>query len=1469
MAFNAGSIEATLTLNRNPFTEGLKAARAQAKNWSRDKIEATITPVLSQSGLTRIQQQLSRVVGKAMINPRLDQERMKAVKAQIERQVGNINVRPRLEAGAAAALRERINKLSGSMKVKTQLDPESFVKLLMRIRTTRVTMPVSLSLNRESLAELRARVKALSFTSDMSLNIDTAQSLAVLARQLADIDRQSQKASRSVEDFGHHAHGAFSRANGAMRIFIGGMPLILPVLGAAIVGAIGLIGSLVSILTVAAAGAAAFGLVAVPVFTKIKDAAKLTREEIAKLPPGIREGANALKSLTEEYQKLVQRTERNVGLALAAGFNAATAAIKTLDPVIIAMSTALQRVGEDMTRYFSSDHWLSFVRFLSNEMLPVWMSLWDIVKYLARSVMDLTVAFMPMGQWLLKAIASGMKDFSQWASTLAKDPKFHQWVEMAKEALSAFWYTLVEVIKFLFNLATALAPIGIAVFKFLGLIFEGLNKLPPEWLAAIAMGISAIFAAMMLGATPQVALAIAGVVALATAFTSLHDSSKPLRDMIDRIWTDMQTRFIPVFQALWQEIQNKVMPAVRDLKDFFEQEFVPAFEKFYFAVAPIFEWLMRVIGTELVDTFRAAILVISGLLQTLTGVLQVVSGVLTGDWSLMWEGLKNIGEGILNSIVGIFGFKMSEIVHYFQNDFGPQFKTQWEGTWNTLSTWWNDYFIVPMKTNWQIFLDGLNTVLGVEKGTVETKWAEFWDAVSRKAIEVWDGLKTTWDEFWNGPGSIGSVLSGGTPGIVTEWNAFWDGVNTKFNEIVDGIGTAWHEFWTGLLTGLGIDAGPVLEGWNKWWDDLGTGANDELDKIGTAWNEFWGAIGTWFATESAKLGAQWTAFWDGVGTKAKQIWDDLSVWWNDFWRSNISPTLQAEIDAFVTKWNEFWDGIFTKATQIWNDLKTWWNEFWGSQQATQDAGQAQSEQSWGDFWGNLGFTIGNWIREQINAWVGFWGGIRTEQDGKQTEVKGSWNEFWGSVEATAKDIWGRITGGWNGFLSGLETATRDAVAKIGAAFRTVGNMFRDPINWVIRVVINDGILAAWNTVMGWVGAPGIAGRVGELPSFAQGGKVRGPGSGTSDSILAMVSNDEYIVPAAVARRHFHFLEALRSGQTEAVLAAGGRNDPNPYPSFAGGGQVDSGLNFARSQVGKPYSWGGVGPMGYDCSGLISAITNVMLGKYPHSRLGSTGSAPWPGWNPGLTSQFGVGYSKGNPGHMAGTLGGVNVESSGGIGVRVGNGRGATNGMFSGHMSLPQVGGQFVGGADSAPVSWWSIIGAQVEALFKALIPGSIPGANGPVGAGILAMPAKMIENVIDGARAKLEKMMTSAISTIGNIVDVVGNVASNPVGAALNSFDNGGILTPGMTGAFNGTGKPEAVLTDEQWKAISKQNSVSPIAFDSSSASNTDIGKLAGTMEEVRDLLERRGAGATVNINGATGNPTENARSAVLALRLR
>lgn len=57
---------------------------------------------------------------------------------------------------------------------------------------------------------------------------------------------------------------------------------------------------------------------------------------------------------------------------------------------------------------------------------------------------------------------------------------------------------------------------------------------------------------------------------------------------------------------------------------------------------------------------------------------------------------------------------------------------------------------------------------------------------------------------------------------------------------------------------------------------------------------------------------------------------------------------------------------------------------------------------------------------------------------------------------------------------------------------------------------------------------------------------------------------------------------------EPVAGDGAGTDPGEGGDADVSGDVQSVLDFARAQIGKPYIWGGTGPDGYDCSGLVQA-----------------------------------------------------------------------------------------------------------------------------------------------------------------------------------------------------------------------------------------------------------------------------------------
>ncbi|TCK00533.1 hypothetical protein [Nocardia alba] len=114
--------------------------------------------------------------------------------------------------------------------------------------------------------------------------------------------------------------------------------------------------------------------------------------------------------------------------------------------------------------------------------------------------------------------------------------------------------------------------------------------------------------------------------------------------------------------------------------------------------------------------------------------------------------------------------------------------------------------------------------------------------------------------------------------------------------------------------------------------------------------------------------------------------------------------------------------------------------------------------------------------------------------------------------------------------------------------------------------------------------------------YAGGGSVRGPGTGSSDSILARLSNGEFVVNAAATAGALPLLEAINSGWVPSAGYLAGM-----LPGFASGGLVgDSGM-------GDPQKWrellgtgliadviGGIGGAAINAAGTAGAALGGAL-----------------------------------------------------------------------------------------------------------------------------------------------------------------------------------------------------------------------------------------------------------------------------------
>jgi tape measure domain-containing protein len=123
-------------------------------------------------------------------------------------------------------------------------------------------------------------------------------------------------------------------------------------------------------------------------------------------------------------------------------------------------------------------------------------------------------------------------------------------------------------------------------------------------------------------------------------------------------------------------------------------------------------------------------------------------------------------------------------------------------------------------------------------------------------------------------------------------------------------------------------------------------------------------------------------------------------------------------------------------------------------------------------------------------------------------------------------IAGFFTGLWNGIIGGVI----GAVKGVSDAMGTVLGAVKGPLNFIIDQInkLIDGINKV--KVPDWVpGLGGLSPNLPKLPRFYTGGQVMGPGTATSDSIAASLSNGEYVIRAAAAQKiGYSNLDALNS-----------------------------------------------------------------------------------------------------------------------------------------------------------------------------------------------------------------------------------------------------------------------------------------------------------------------------------------------------
>lgn len=325
------------------------------------------------------------------------------------------------------------------------------------------------------------------------------------------------------------------------------------------------------------------------------------------------------------------------------------------------------------------------------------------------------------------------------------------------------------------------------------------------------------------------------------------------------------------------------------------------------------------------------------------------------------------------------------------------------------------------------------------------------------------------------------------------------------------------------------------------------------DKVGGAFSAVVGALQTvWFNVTKTVWDPVWTFLSDTLPG-----WFKSSVGWVYDKFNDVGNKIQA---AWSNAYNFIWVPIYTFLSDT---LPGWFKSAVGwIYDKFNDIGN-QISRAWSNaynfiwvpIWAFLSSTLPGWFASAV-GWV----------YDKFNAVGGKISDAWENAKAY---IWTPIHDFMTQTVPGYFS---DAVTLIGRAWDGLKEMAKAPIRFVVNTVFNQGLVPAFNAIVGVFSDKYKINPVSLPPEFATGGHVGGYSPNKrADNIHAMLTAGEFVQPVDTVQYYgADFMEALRTRKLPRGL----------LPGFASGGLIALGKKFQQlgARVSENPAFGGVAPV---------------------------------------------------------------------------------------------------------------------------------------------------------------------------------------------------------------------------------------------------------------------------------------------------
>lgn len=727
--FNAGAIEARLTLDRTSWGTDLKRVQQEIRD-----LENTHIDIMIDVDKTNADIQLDNLENDLLllendppnINIDVDATHANLVLDLLEGRLDALDIRRvvvQVDADVDNALIQ-LGLVENDMDV-LENDPVN------------INVDVDSAAAHAKLVELQAMVGVLD-GRDIDIGVD--------------IDRSFLSLVQGGGGGGGHL--------GLLRILIYSILALLPVLSVAMTSLVGAIGAMAAAMAAAGGALLVFGGGIALLIQRFKDA-----KEAGTMTAEMKLLDKALDALNESLDKFTDLISEKGFEVMAQGVQLLADVLPAFAPVFNAAADAVSNLLDGIEEFTQSQDFKDMINFFSGFGADMIESFGTVIGQLIVFFGLLFEAFEPLAREMMAGLEDLTAGWVEWARGLEDNEAFQDFLDDVRKFGPMVLDFLGSMVLAFINLGEALEPFAGPMLTGLTAFFDFIAEADPQ---ALSIGIAAIAAAFigwkvippLIGGLSALAgvlasitlpmILIAGAIAIvALAFYDLWKNNEEFRQG---------------FIDTWNELVENVKPIIEDFTEFFKEHW-----------DEIKAWF--------IETFEIIKEVVVNFFDLLNGIIQLGLEII----GYIWE---HWGDEIINIITAVFTFignfiqNALKLVSSIFKLFADIIHGRWGKVWQDVKDIWNNFWTFignAFRDLWNL----AGRIFGLIGAVIKEGWNIIWPWLKDKFSDFVGWIKDRWNDligwFKGIPGRVGNALSG-----------VWDGLVDSFKDAINAIIGFWN-----------------------------------------------------------------------------------------------------------------------------------------------------------------------------------------------------------------------------------------------------------------------------------------------------------------------------------------------------------------------------------------------------------------------------------------------------------------------------------------------------------------------------------------------------------------------------------------------------------------------------------------------------------------------------------------------------